>query len=176
MTFFLKVGKDGTFVQSFSNRLGAVLTAFLLLLAGCGQAEDDASSSGEAGKAESDLADTEESEGDNPIVTMEMEDGGVIEIELYPDIAPKTVENFVDLVDSGFYDGLTFHRVLPGFMIQGGDPDGNGTGGPGHAIEGEFASNGIENDLIHERGVVSMARTADYDSAGSQFFYRCRRF
>ena len=104
------------------------------------------------------------------IVVIEMEDGGVMKAELYPEIAPKTVENFVSLVEKGFYDGLIFHRVIPGFMIQGGDPSGNGTGGPGYEIVGEFSSNGFENNLKHERGVLSMARTADPNSAGSQFF------
>ncbi len=106
----------------------------------------------------------------NPIVTITMDDGKDIVIELYPDIAPITVENFVKLVKDGFYDGLTFHRIIPGFMIQGGDPDGNGTGGPGWNIKGEFASNGVKNDLKHTRGVISMARAMDPDSAGSQFF------
>ena len=106
----------------------------------------------------------------NPIVTIEMENGGVMKAELYPDIAPNTVNNFISLVKSGFYDGTIFHRVIPGFMIQGGDPDGTGMGGPGSSIKGEFAQNGFKNDLIHERGVLSMARTLDPNSAGSQFF------
>ena len=106
----------------------------------------------------------------NPIVTIEMESGGVIRAELYPDTAPNTVNNFIALIQSGFYDGLIFHRVVPGFMIQGGDPEGAGTGGPGYAIKGEFAQNGVQNDLAHTRGVLSMARTMDPDSAGSQFF------
>ncbi len=104
------------------------------------------------------------------IVTFEMENGDVMKGELYPDKAPETVENFVKLVEDGFYDGLTFHRVIPGFMIQGGCPLGNGTGGPGHTIKGEFLSNGFNNDLRHERGVLSMARAMDPNSAGSQFF------
>ena len=99
-----------------------------------------------------------------------MADGGVIKLELYPDIAPITVENFVNLVEEGFYDGLIFHRVIPGFMIQGGCPHGTGMGGPGHQITGEFAANGIPNPLKHERGVISMARAMDPNSAGSQFF------
>ena len=106
----------------------------------------------------------------NPIVTIEMEDGGVIRAELYPDVAPKTVENFVSLVQKGFYDGVIFHRVIPGFMILGGDPTGTGMGGPGHTIPGEFTANGFKNDLKHTRGVLSMARTMDPNSAGSQFF------
>lgn len=106
----------------------------------------------------------------NPIVTIEMKDGDVIKLELYPDIAPNTVNNFISLVKSGFYDGLTFHRIIEGFMIQGGDPDGNGTGGPDYCIPGEFAANGFKNDLSHEPGVISMARAQHPDSAGSQFF------
>ncbi len=95
---------------------------------------------------------------------------GKIELELYPDIAPITVQNFVDLANSGFYDGLTFHRIVKGFMIQGGDPNGNGTGGSSKTIKGEFSANGVENNLSHERGVISMARSQDYNSASSQFF------
>ena len=106
----------------------------------------------------------------NPIVTIEMENGGVMKAELYPNIAPNTVNNFISLARSGFYDGLSFHRVIPGFMIQGGDPDGTGSGGPGYSIKGEFEQNGVKNGLLHTRGVLSMARTMDPDSAGSQFF------
>ena len=107
----------------------------------------------------------------NPIVTMKLSSGGTVEIELYPAKAPNTVANFVELIQSGFYDGLNFHRVSTGFVIQGGDPLGNGTGGPGHGIKGEFASNGFDkNDLKHTRGVISMARSSHPDSAGSQFF------
>ncbi|NLM24649.1 MAG: peptidylprolyl isomerase [Firmicutes bacterium] len=105
-----------------------------------------------------------------PMVTIEMENGGVIKAELYPAIAPNTVNNFISLVNKGYYDGLIFHRVIPGFMIQGGCPEGTGIGGPGHSIKGEFASNGFPNNLKHERGVLSMARTMAPDSAGSQFF------
>ena len=106
----------------------------------------------------------------NPIVTIEIEDGGIIKAELYPDIAPQSVRNFVHLVQQGFYDGLIFHRVISGFMIQGGDPDGNGTGGPGYHIYGEFRQNGFDNRLKHTRGVLSMARAMMPNSAGSQFF------
>ena len=102
--------------------------------------------------------------------TIEMEDGGIMKGELYEDIAPKTVENFEKLANSGFYDGLIFHRVIPGFMIQGGCPKGNGTGGPGWNIKGEFAANGVVNNLKHTRGVISMARSMNPNSAGSQFF------
>ena len=104
------------------------------------------------------------------MVTIQMENGKEIKIELYPDVAPATVENFVNLVKDGFYDGLIFHRVIPGFMIQGGCPQGNGMGGPGHTIKGEFAANGVKNDLKHTRGVLSMARSGNPNSAGSQFF------
>ena len=104
------------------------------------------------------------------MVTIQMENGKEIKIGLYPQIAPITVENFISLVKDGFYDGLTFHRVIPGFMIQGGCPDGTGMGGPGHTIKGEFLSNGVENTLRHTRGVLSMARANNPDSAGSQFF------
>jgi len=106
----------------------------------------------------------------NPIVTITMEDGGVMKAELCPDIAPNTVSNFISLVQKGFYDGLIFHRVIPGFMIQGGDPQGTGMGGPGYSIKGEFSQNGFKNELKHSRGVLSMARAMDPDSAGSQFF------
>ncbi len=104
------------------------------------------------------------------MVTITMENGKQIRLELYPEIAPITVENFIKLVKQGFYDGLTFHRIIPGFMIQGGCPDGNGMGGPGWQIKGEFASNGVKNPLKHTRGVISMARSMMPNSAGSQFF------
>ena len=106
----------------------------------------------------------------HPIATITMKDGGVIELEHYPEIAPESVKNFISLSNSGFYDGLIFHRVIAGFMIQGGDPDGRGTGGPGYCIKGEFSANGVKNDLSHLRGVISMARAQPFDSAGSQFF------
>lgn len=104
------------------------------------------------------------------MITITMNSGKQIKLELYPDIAPITVKNFVDLVQKGFYDGLTFHRVISGFMIQGGDPEGTGMGGPGYTIKGEFAQNGVANDLKHTRGVISMARAMNPNSAGSQFF------
>lgn len=106
----------------------------------------------------------------NPIVTIEMENGDIMEAELYPSIAPNTVNNFIHLIKKGFYDGLIFHRVINGFMIQGGDPDGSGMGGPGYGIKGEFSQNGFENPLKHSAGVLSMARSMMPDSAGSQFF------
>jgi peptidyl-prolyl cis-trans isomerase B (cyclophilin B) len=106
----------------------------------------------------------------NPMIQVEMEDGGVICAELFPETAPISVQNFLSLIQKGFYDGLIFHRVIPGFMIQGGCPQGTGTGGPGYGIKGEFSANGITNNLRHVRGVFSMARSASPDSAGSQFF------
>lgn len=106
----------------------------------------------------------------NPIVTIEMENGDVMKAELYPKVAPNTVNNFISLVNKGFYDGVIFHRVISGFMIQGGDPKGTGVGGPGYSIKGEFTGNGFKNDLKHDRGVLSMARTMAPNSAGSQFF------
>lgn len=107
---------------------------------------------------------------DNPVVAMYIEKYGSVVMELYPEIAPNTVNNFISLIKSGFYDNNTFHRLVPGFVLQGGDPDGEGTGGPGYAIKGEFSENGFDNDLKHEKGVLSMARSQDMDSAGSQFF------
>ena len=106
----------------------------------------------------------------NPMVTFEMENGQIFKAELYPEIAPNTVNNFISLIQKGFYDGVIFHRVIPGFMIQGGDPQGIGIGGPGYCIAGEFTMNGFQNDLKHDRGVLSMARTNMPNSAGSQFF------
>lgn len=111
----------------------------------------------------------------NPIVTIEMENGDFIKAELYPEIAPNSVNNFISLIQKKFYDGLIFHRVIRGFMIQGGCPDGNGTGGPGYSIPGEFNDNGFENSLKHTEGVLSMARAMDPDSAGSQFFIMHKR-
>ena len=130
----------------------SILVLFsLLILSGCSNNEEDIEK--------------------NPLVTMEIEDYGTIKIELYPEYAPNTVANFVSLIENGFYDGLTFHRLVPGFVLQGGDPDGNGTGGPGYTIDGEFKANGYtKNTLSHDKGVISMARSMDYDSAGSQFF------
>ena len=106
----------------------------------------------------------------NPIVTFKMSNGKSFKAELYPEKAPNTVNNFLSLVKKGFYDGVIFHRIIAGFMIQGGDPNGIGTGGPGYTIKGEFAINGIKNDISHKRGVISMARSMSYNSAGSQFF------
>ena len=106
----------------------------------------------------------------NPVVTFEMENGDIMKAELYPEVAPNTVNNFVSLVKKGFYDGVIFHRVISGFMIQGGDPEGTGRGGSDETIKGEFSENGVKNDISHERGVISMARSSDPDSASSQFF------
>ncbi|WP_368654541.1 peptidylprolyl isomerase [Ornithinibacillus sp. 4-3] len=119
-------------------------------------------------KQEKETDDTDIKE--NPIVTIIMEDESEIEIELYPNIARNTVRNFIALIEDNYYDGVIFHRVIPGFMVQGGDPSGTGMGGPDYSIKGEFNSNNFENDLIHERGVISMARSSHPDSAGSQFF------
>ena len=110
------------------------------------------------------------SENKNPVVTIAMENGDVMKAELYPEIAPNTVNNFISLIKKGFYDGVIFHRVIRGFMLQGGDPEGTGMGGPGYSIKGEFSSNGFTNNLKHDPGVLSMARTMMPDSAGSQFF------
>ena len=106
----------------------------------------------------------------NPIITIEMESGDIMKEELYPEIAPNTVNNFISLIKKGYYDGIIFHRVIRGFMIQGGDPEGTGVGGPGYSIKGEFSGNGFQNDLKHTKGVLSMARTMMPDTAGSQFF------
>jgi peptidyl-prolyl cis-trans isomerase B (cyclophilin B) len=139
--------------------------SLILILSGCTKTPSDNTTSSKA------MADYKSKyEGKKPIVTIEMEDGSKITAELYPNIAPQTVDNFVDLIQSGFYDGLIFHRVIPGFMIQGGDPKGNGTGGSEKTIPGEFSYNGFENKLKHTRGVLSMARSQSVDSASSQFF------
>jgi len=137
-----------------------VIPALLLVLVGCG---DDSNSGG------INLSGVTLPE-DNPAVAMYIEGHGTIVVELFPEDAPLTVENFVGLVDDGFYDGLTFHRIIPDFMMQGGDPEGTGMGGSGTNIVGEFAANGIDNPILHTRGVISMARSMDFDSASSQFF------
>lgn len=136
-------------------------------LTACGVKEDmlDISFDQKGNEVELKQYDTE-----NPVVAMYIEDYGTIVMELYPEIAPNTVNNFISLVKSGFYDNNTFHRLVPGFVLQGGNPNGMGTGGPGYTIKGEFSKNGFENDLKHTKWVVSMARSQDYDSAGSQFF------
>ena len=141
--------------------------ALLAVLAGCGNSKDQ----DKAEKAEKLATENyaEKVKG-NPVVTITMENDKKIEIELEPKVAPNTVANFIALANDGTYDGLIFHRVIPGFMIQGGDPDGTGMGGPGYAIKGEFSNNQFENNMKHERGVISMARSQSNDSAGSQFF------
>lgn len=144
--------------MSVKNKMviGVILSVFLLL-AGCG---DEKKAKPQAGV----------DKGLRPVVTIEMAGGDLIRVELYPHVAPNTVANFISLVKAGFYDGLIFHRVMEGFMIQGGDPAGSGLGGPEYSIKGEFSGNGFKNELKHERGVISMARANAPDSAGSQFF------
>lgn len=150
--------------------VATLICAIAILAAGCSKANKNIEKQGEK-KVESKQINTEKKPGDkNPLVTIEMDNGNKIKIELYPEIAPNTVRNFISLVNKGFYDGVIFHRVIPEFMIQGGDPEGVGTGGSGYAIKGEFSSNGYKNDLKHERGIISMARSSRPDSAGSQFF------
>ncbi|MFJ7406961.1 MULTISPECIES: peptidylprolyl isomerase [unclassified Lysinibacillus] len=139
------------------------LMALAFVLTGCGTSKED--------KTAEEKVDYASAVKENPIVTITMNDDKKIVIELEPKVAPNTVANFISLVKDGFYDGLIFHRVIPGFMVQGGDPAGNGSGGPAYSINGEFTKNGFENNLKHERGVISMARTNDNpNSAGSQFF------
>ncbi|MHA7965211.1 peptidylprolyl isomerase [Paenibacillus sp. CAU 1782] len=166
-----------------------LLLSVLLVLAGCGVDRKPQNTSGAAGggstpatetatpspSPESTVEPTPEGpellgSDQHPEVTLEISNGKNIVIELYPEVAPNSVSNFISLVEQGFYDGLIFHRVIPGFMIQGGDPEGTGMGGPGYSIAGEFNSNGFENELKHTRGVISMARSGDPNSAGSQFF------
>jgi len=137
------------------------LIVFMLIIYGC---QSDVENNNESNNI------TNNNDGEKPLVTMTMEDGGEVEIELYPNKAPNTVNNFIALIEDDFYDGLIFHRVIPDFMIQGGDPEGTGMGDPGYSIKGEFSSNGFDNDLKHEPGILSMARSQDPDSAGSQFF------
>lgn len=153
----------------------SVIFSLFLFLSACGTgAENEESTNTDDGQAEQETQTNGEASypipDENPIVTITMENDEEIVLELYPEIAPNTVANFVSLVEEGFYDGTIFHRVIPGFMIQGGDPEGIGTGGPGYGIPGEFSSNGFENTLTHDRGVMSMARAMDPNSAGSQFF------
>ncbi|MGM9951577.1 MAG: peptidylprolyl isomerase [Lysinibacillus sp.] len=151
-----------------SKRMYAVFSLLALVsivLAGCGTSKDD-NAAKETEKQVNYATEVKE----KPVVTITMANDEKIVIELDPSTAPNTVANFISLVEEGYYDGLIFHRVIPGFMIQGGDPAGNGSGGPDYTIEGEFTSNGFENNLKHERGVISMARAQDPDSAGSQFF------
>ena len=146
------------------------LMAIVFVLTGCGTSSENGQSDGNTAKESNEIVDYSSEVKENPIVTITMSNEEKIVIELEPATAPNTVANFISLVEDGFYDGLIFHRVIPDFMIQGGDPLGNGTGDPGYSIEGEFSSNGFENNLKHERGVISMARSSDPNSAGSQFF------
>ena len=143
------------------------LMAVVFVLTGCGTSTENEQPEEKTVDEKKDYSSAVK---ENPIVTITMNNDEKIVIELEPTTAPNTVANFVSLVEEGYYNGLIFHRVIPGFMIQGGDPTGNGSGGPGYAIEGEFSKNGFENKLKHERGVISMARTQDPNSAGSQFF------
>lgn len=157
--------------------IGALLVTAIISLTLIGCSTSNKSNKEEANTESNDnkeiylSKETEKKETDkNPVATIEMEDGKVIKLELYPEIAPNTVRNFISLANSKFYDGLIFHRVISGFMIQGGDPEGTGMGGPDYSIYGEFANNQFENNLLHTKGVISMARSNDKNSAGSQFF------
>ncbi|SOC39312.1 peptidylprolyl isomerase [Ureibacillus acetophenoni] len=162
------------FVRRKTVYFALTLMLFILVLAACGTSNEETqpaetkennstTESADKGNYPSEVT-------ENPIVTITMDNDEKIVLELEPKVAPNTVANFIFLAEDGYYDGLTFHRVIPGFMIQGGDPLGNGTGGPDYSIDGEFSSNGFENNLKHERGVISMARSQDPNSAGSQFF------
>lgn len=148
----------------------AVLLLGIFNLIGCGGQTTQTKEDNNTKSIEVKKQDKNESNENLPIVTMKIKDYGTIKLELYPETAPNTVNNFISLADKGFYNGLKFHRVIKGFMIQGGDPKGNGTGGPGYSIAGEFTSNGHANGLKHTKGVISMARSQNPDSAGSQFF------
>lgn len=157
-----------------------MMALLLVIAAGCGNKPSNNNAAGNAAGSEASSAPQESAaaptEGvpsataSHPVVTIEMDNGGIIKAELYPEVAPNTVNNFISLIQKGFYDGTIFHRVIPGFMIQGGDPEGTGKGGPGHSIAGEFSSNGFTNNLLHTEGVLSMARGRTADTAGSQFF------
>lgn len=150
------------------------ILALAILLVGCGKAteEEPAETTTETPKEEpkEQAVDYSADVKENPVVTITMENDEQIVLELEPTVAPNSVANFISLIEDGYYDGLIFHRVIPGFMIQGGDSSGDGTGGPGYSIDGEFSSNGFENNMKHKRGVLSMARAQDPNSAGSQFF------
>ena len=146
------------------------LLAVVCILAACGTSTDEVEPTEKSESKSADTTNYPAEVTENPIVTITMDSDEKIVVELDPKVAPNTVANFIFLAEDGFYNGLIFHRVIPGFMIQGGDPQGNGTGGPDYSINGEFNSNGFENNIKHERGVISMARTQDPNSAGSQFF------
>ncbi|MFJ7887702.1 peptidylprolyl isomerase [Lysinibacillus xylanilyticus] len=154
--------------KGFSIVFALLMVAFVLT--GCGATKESGQSEGNKAKKTEENVDYSSKVKENPIVTITMSNDEKIVIELEPSTAPNTVANFISLVKKGFYDGLIFHRVVPDFMIQGGDPSGNGTGGPDYSIEGEFSKNGFKNDLKHERGIISMARSQDLNSGGSQFF------
>lgn len=157
-----------------------MMTLLMVFAAGCGNKPADNNAAGNTAGNQASPAPQEgaaaATEGvpsataSHPVVTIEMDNGGIIKAELYPEVAPNTVNNFISLIQKGFYDGTIFHRVIPGFMIQGGDPDGTGMGGPDYSIAGEFSANGFTNNLLHTEGVLSMARSQDMNSGGSQFF------
>lgn len=161
-------------IKNMKNYLKLILITVLMssfVLIGCGNAKSSNQDTSSPSKtSENNNTDTSKLSKDLPIATITVDGYGVMEAELYPEIAPNTVNNFISLANKGFYNNLKFHRVIKGFMIQGGDPKGNGTGGPGYSIEGEFTSNGFANSLKHTTGVLSMARAQDPNSAGSQFF------
>jgi len=162
-------------MKNVNKLLNLILITILmssLVLVGCGNTKTITKKVGEAPatKSESSNKDATKENKDLPVATITVDGYGVIEAELYPEVAPNTVNNFIDLANKGVYNNLKFHRIIKGFMIQGGDPKGNGTGGPGYSIEGEFTSNGFANSLKHTKGVLSMARAQDPNSAGSQFF------
>lgn len=153
--------------------LTLMISGFMLVGCGNNSKQDENKDQGNNVEESNDKSTENKNEGnkkDLPTVTIEVKGFGTMKGELYPDKAPNTVNNFITLANSGFYNGLTFHRIIPDFMIQGGDPDGVGTGGPGYSIKGEFSSNGFDNDIKHTEGILSMARSRDKDSAGSQFF------
>lgn len=158
-----------------------MMLCLLLMTAGCGNKPTNNNAPGNTADSEAASPAPQQGAGSasegvpsetasHPVVTIELDNGGIIKAELYPEVAPNTVNNFISLIQQGFYDGTIFHRVIPGFMIQGGDPDGTGMGGPGYSIAGEFLENGFANNLLHTQGVLSMARSEDVNSGGSQFF------
>ncbi len=151
-------------------KLISTLLCVIMLFASAGCAGNTATETTQAPAEQSNIEDTTIIQGEKVMVTITMENGNTMDLELYPEIAPKTVENFVKLANDGFYNGLTFHRIIHGFMIQGGDPEGTGYGGSKETIKGEFTANGVANTLSHKRGVISMARSQDMNSASSQFF------
>lgn len=161
-------------IRSRNKYLSLILITILmssLVLIGCGNNKSNTAKTGETTtKSENNNSDSTKESKNLPVATINVEGYGTMEVELYPEIAPNTVNNFISLANKGFYNNLKFHRIIKGFMVQGGDPKGDGTGGPGYSIEGEFTSNGFANSLKHTKGVISMARAEDPNSAGSQFF------